>query len=79
MVDMETHFYRSYTTRAIEQKLEQGLSQYGIVKIYTNQQKWQSINNLSVLYLLDLVFYFLLLGFSVYYIYWRKKIALMKY
>ena len=72
-------FFIDHTTRAIEQKLEQGLSQYGIVKIYTNQQKWQSINNLSVLYLLGFSVLFLLLGFSVYYIYSRKKIALMKY
>ena len=72
-------FFIDHTTRAIEQKLEQGLSQYGIVKIYTNQQKWQSINNFSVLYLLGFSVLFLLLGFSVYYIYSRKKIALMKY
>ena len=72
-------FFIDHTTRAIEQKLEQGLSQYGIVKIYTNQQKWQSINNLSMLYLHGFSVLFLLLGFSAYYIYSRKKIDLMKY
>lgn len=72
-------FYIDHTTREIEQKLEHGLSQYGIVKIYTNQQKWQSINNLSMLYLHGFSVLFLLLGFSAYYIYSRKKIALMKY
>lgn len=72
-------FFIDHTTKAIEQKLEQRLSQYGIVKIYTNQQKWQSINNRSMLYLIGFSVLFLLLGFSIYYIYSRKKIDLMKY
>ena len=40
---METQFFIDHTTRAIEQKLEQGLSQYGIVKIY-NQSTKMAIN-----------------------------------
>lgn len=72
-------FFMDHTTPQIEKKLKSQFSTYGKVKIYTNEEKVELIDNLSPVYLIGFGILFLIIGFTSYYVSSRKKLALMRY
>ena len=68
-----------HTTPQLEKKLKSQFSTYGKIKIYTNEEKAELINNLSPVYLIGFGVLFLIIGFTSYYVSSRKKLALMRY
>lgn len=72
-------FFMDHTTPQIEEKLKSQFSIYGKVKIYTNKENVELINNLSPVYLVGFGILFLIIGFISYYVSSKKKLALMRY
>ena len=72
-------FFMDHTTPQLEKKLKSQFSTYGKIKIYTNEEKAELINNLSPVYLIGFGVLFLIIGFTSYYVSSRKKLALMRY
>ena len=55
-----------HTTPQLEKKLKSQFSTYGKIKIYTNEEKAELINNLSPVYLIGFGVLFLIIGFTSY-------------